>query len=304
MDEQFIEENSNPVPEVIDAQCEVAPPVSPGAGSATKVCTKCGLEKPVTEFSRSRAVKSGRASSCKVCYRAADKRMRSSRREADLCSRCGNPAEPGKTRCAGCNSKHNAKERRYTISNPDGKRARQTRYKNKNLDAFRARVTSRADERYRTDTHFRLSSVLRARLRAAVKAGFSRLASSVKDLGCSIEEFREYIEDQFLPGMSWSNWGRGPGHWNIDHIVPFAIVDLNNQEVQRKIVHHSNLRPLWFDDNQTRKSPELLRTELVELGLIEDDGSIIFPIDKENPAKDLTCIPENAKYKSGSINPK
>jgi len=35
----------------------------------SKVCIKCGIEKPVTEFSRDRKIKDGYMNTCKVCNR-------------------------------------------------------------------------------------------------------------------------------------------------------------------------------------------------------------------------------------------
>ena len=38
----------------------------------TKVCTRCGLEKPVEEFSKRKMVKSGLRSECKSCQKLDD----------------------------------------------------------------------------------------------------------------------------------------------------------------------------------------------------------------------------------------
>jgi len=55
------------------------------------------------------------------------------------------------------------------------------------------------------------------------------------------------LEQQFLPGMSWDNYGE----WHIDHIIPVAVFNYSS-------VDHidfsrcwalSNLRPLWAADN-------------------------------------------------------
>jgi hypothetical protein len=36
---------------------------------ATKVCPKCGIDKPLTEFAIAKKYKSGRASRCKLCFK-------------------------------------------------------------------------------------------------------------------------------------------------------------------------------------------------------------------------------------------
>ena len=66
-----------------------------------------------------------------------------------------------------------------------------------------------------------------------------------ESVGMSVEEFKSHIESQFVEGMSWDNWGRGPARevWHIDHIVPVKEGGDN---------HHSNLRPLWAIQNYRR----------------------------------------------------
>lgn len=40
----------------------------------TKVCTKCGIEKPLSEFYESRSCKDGCHGSCKICFQEYDKK--------------------------------------------------------------------------------------------------------------------------------------------------------------------------------------------------------------------------------------
>lgn len=112
-----------------------------------------------------------------------------------------------------------------------------------------------ARSRRARDINFKIRAVLRARL--------SKFLLMKKDnersrylLGCSIEDFRIYLESKFEPGMSWSNYGRGIGKWNIDHIMPCSIFDLAKHEHIKRCFHFSNMQPLWFIEN-LRKSNKL-----------------------------------------------
>ena len=67
-----------------------------------------------------------------------------------------------------------------------------------------------------------------------------------------MEDFKAYMESLFQPGMSWSNWGRGPGNWQIDHIFPLSAVNLADAIEQRAACHWRNLQPLWFEDNMAK----------------------------------------------------
>jgi hypothetical protein len=75
-------------------------------------------------------------------------------------------------------------------------------------------------------------------------------------IGCTRENLVKHIENKFLPGMSWENHGNGYGKWNIDHIKPFCKCDKNNPEELIRNNHYTNLRPLWWIDNMTRKYEE------------------------------------------------
>lgn len=101
--------------------------------------------------------------------------------------------------------------------------------------------------RYKTDLNFKLKVILRNRLVFALKTK-AKTGSAVKDLGCSIDEFKVYIESKFQPGMNWDNYGK----WEIDHIVPLSSFNLENREEFVKACNHTNLQPLWKIDNITK----------------------------------------------------
>lgn len=98
----------------------------------------------------------------------------------------------------------------------------------------------------------RIKRNLRARLWDAIRRARpgSRAGSAVRDLGCSIEHFRDYIASRFEPGMSWDNWG--PDTWHIDHIKPLANFDLTDRGQFLEACHYTNMRPLWKSQNLSR----------------------------------------------------
>ena len=96
---------------------------------------------------------------------------------------------------------------------------------------------------------------LRARMyQALLRAGTNKKASTAMLIGCTPQELRDYLELQFLPGMTWDNWTTDG--WHVDHIRPCASFDLTDPEQQRECFHFSNLQPLWAEDN-FRKSDKL-----------------------------------------------
>jgi hypothetical protein len=116
--------------------------------------------------------------------------------------------------------------------------------------AYRVRNSKKISElhkkRYNSDIGYRLRSILRTRLNEALKNN-QKTGSAVKDLGCSIDELRKYIESRWQPGMSWDNWSKDG--WHIDHITPLSAFDLCDPLELKKACHYTNLQPLWAEDN-------------------------------------------------------
>jgi len=125
-----------------------------------------------------------------------------------------------------------------------------TRYqqqKDKILQRKRLRkdeINERDKFRYANDIQYRLKVVLRKRLWHALKKN-QKTGSAVEDLGCTIEEFKIYLESKFQSGMSWTNMGK----WHIDHIKPLDAFDLTDLVQLRQACHFTNLQPMWAVDN-------------------------------------------------------
>jgi len=94
------------------------------------------------------------------------------------------------------------------------------------------------------DILFKLSRNLRSRLNKALRGDY-KAGSAVSDLGCSIKEFKVYLESKFKPGMTWENYGK----WHIDHIKPLTSFDLLKIDQVQLACNYTNLQPLWAKDN-------------------------------------------------------
>ena len=105
------------------------------------------------------------------------------------------------------------------------------------------------NEKLESDTQFRLAYILRSRLRTALNKKY-KAGSAVKDLGCSIEELKAYLESKFQEGMTWENHSQTG--WHIDHIKPLSRFDLSDREQFFEACHYSNLQPLWAEDNLSK----------------------------------------------------
>jgi hypothetical protein len=105
------------------------------------------------------------------------------------------------------------------------------------------------------DINFILSRRLRSRIRSALKYvldGQGKNCKTLDLLGCTIEEFKIYIESKFQSGMTWDK----KSEIHIDHIIPISSFDLTDPNQQKQCFHYKNLQPLWRIDNQ-RKSNKI-----------------------------------------------
>lgn len=100
-----------------------------------------------------------------------------------------------------------------------------------------------------SDLQFKLADYLRNRLYSAVR-NQAKSGSAVGDLGCSIEKFKDYLQTQFTPGMTWDNWTKDG--WHIDHKVPLSKFNLADPHELQIACHYSNLQPMWASDNMRK----------------------------------------------------
>lgn len=100
--------------------------------------------------------------------------------------------------------------------------------------------------------NFRLATRLRSDLHCAIKRNW-RTGSFIDGLGCTIDQLRLYLEQQFTPKMKWSNWGIV---WQIDHIRTLALFDLRKRNQFLKACHYTNIRPLLVAEHKRKSTTE------------------------------------------------
>lgn len=140
-------------------------------------------------------------------------------------------------------NKNNIKIRQqnYYINNKEKILLKCKKYQKEN----RSKINTYHRNRRKKDEKCRILHSLRARLNQATKG---RLSNSTKELiGCSLEQLKIHLENQFTEGMNWKNYGRSG--WHMDHIKPCTSFDLTDPKQQKECFHYSNLQPLWAKEN-------------------------------------------------------
>jgi hypothetical protein len=107
-------------------------------------------------------------------------------------------------------------------------------------------------ERRKNDKQFAMMELVVCGINRNLNGRSKKYDRSEKLLGCSWEEFINYIESKFTNGMTWEN--RGKKGWHLDHIRPCASFDLSDPEQQKECFHYTNLQPMWQPENQSKSS--------------------------------------------------
>src|SRR3990167_543512 len=136
--------------------------------------------------------------------------------------------------------------KKYRLENKNEIAEHMKEYRLKNKEKRRMRANKYYTVKYQSNISYKLSKNLRTRLYLALKRN-QKAGSAVRDLGCTIDEFKFYIEGQFQQGMTWDNWSIDG--WHIDHNIPLVFFDLSDREQFLRAVHYTNLQPLWSVDN-------------------------------------------------------
>lgn len=139
-----------------------------------------------------------------------------------------------------------SKHKLYHIQNKDKLNQNSKNYRMTHPDKIRQYNKMYGKTRKMSDINFRIGCNLRSRMNAALKAN-QKAGSSVRDLGCSIPEFKQYIEKKWLVGMTWVNWNKCG--WHLDHIIPLSSFDLTKRDQFLAACHYTNFQPLWARDN-------------------------------------------------------
>lgn len=239
-----------------------------------KSCKICNIEKPFNEFSIAKENKDGFNNVCKLCKCEYGKTHRKNNfnkisiqrkvfyleNRKRLLTRETYISGDTKT-CSICDMNKSINDFNKNQKNKDGRRtecrlcqsSKQKLYTKNNSNKIKNyRITNKVKInkhkalKKKTDIQYRLQCNLRTRFCNAVKDNF-KSGSAVSDLGCTIADFKLYIEKEFVEGMTWDNWGRCT--WHLDHKIPLSKFDLTNRQELLRAVHYTNLQPMWAKEN-------------------------------------------------------
>lgn len=143
------------------------------------------------------------------------------------------------------------KKRREKYNNEKNKK-----YYDENKDIIFQKRKLYRKKRYSEDILYKLKEGLRRTISMClIKQGYTKQSRTHNILGCSYDDFKLYLENQFEDWMSWNNYGLYDGTekygWDIDHIIPLSSG--KTEEEILKLNHYTNLRPLCSFINRVIK---------------------------------------------------
>ena len=205
----------------------------------TKICNKCNVEKPVTEFHDRKDSKDGKRNACKVCTCLQNKNTQKINKDKII--------ERRKKRYIENKEIITQKRKGYYLKNSETIKKRRKVYYKQNKEQINKSATIKRKEKYHSDRFFALKENIRTNLKTIFKTNnFSKKNKTIDILGCSSEQFKLFIESKWESWMTWDNYGLYNGElnygWDIDHIIPTSLAQ--DEETLIRLWHHSNLQPL------------------------------------------------------------
>jgi len=221
---------------------------------SSQKCNVCNVEKNVDDFGFNPASKNGLKGYCKSCEA---ERSRNRRKKKPKKSTITESAlETGMKICNSCNIIKPINDFWKNSSKKVGVNCKciecEKKYRQETLSEYQYEYQKKyKKDKLNNDPLYRLMKNLSRRIRLFMKKG-NRTTASI--IGCSQETFRNWIENQFIEGMSWDNHGQKG--WQLDHIIPLASAKTEEEII--KLNHYTNLQPLWWKDNLSKgdKLPE------------------------------------------------
>jgi hypothetical protein len=241
-----------------------------------KVCKKCGIKKPLSEFHKK--LDSYR-NSCKECRKEETKKYRENNSEVikekkriyynlnkDEINEVRRTSDLYKIRIQKYNKKSSEKRKIYykenyerlSILKKDWREKNKEQLKQKRKEYYIKNKVKRREKnlmyvkkRFKEDFIFKLKARLRCRIYNYLKRkGYRKNCSSMSLIGIDKDGLRNHIENKFKEGMTWDNYGFYG--WHIDHIIP--LCSAKSEEELYKLFHYTNLQPLWWNENLSKSS--------------------------------------------------
>jgi len=189
-----------------------------------KRCTQCNQIKQLSDFHTRNDGKFGVRSNCKECRSAASKIWYI--KNAD-------------------NQKKSARE--WDKKNRQRKIELGMIWRSNNTEKIKAYARKTA-AKIRSTSKGKLNAHISREVARYLKKGSKNGRPWETLVSWDINQLKSHLEKQFLPGMTWENYGT---HWHVDHIIPKSAFNYETPEDVdfKRCWELNNLQPMWAKDN-------------------------------------------------------
>lgn len=211
----------------------------------TKTCNKCNISKSLTLFHKRNKSNDGYEYTCKECKKIQDKKYKTNNIE-----KIKTYIENNKDKITEYHQKYH-KTNKDKISEYHKEHYKKYEYQKHYSIKNRTKINKYNKNKYYSDPQSKLKINISNRIRAALKTNKTNKNNKTTQLlGCDIEFYKTYLENQFKLDMTWENHGI---LWEIDHIKPCAAFNLTDPKQQHECFHYLNTQPLYRLDNRSKK---------------------------------------------------
>ncbi len=207
-----------------------------------KQCSKCKQVKSIDLFYKNKKASDGHHHYCKKCLRIS----------------CQETRQRNK-------SKARKQRKNWKLKNPDKVTAINKKYRDNNREKVRTaqRLWSKNNPEKEREKQAKKRLCPKFRMMASIRSSVCHCLQGTKNgrrwevlVGYTLNQLKTHIEELFVGGMNWSNYGE----WHIDHIIPVSFFKFRTtDDVEFKMCWRlKNLQPLWAKDN-LRKGNKILR---------------------------------------------
>ena len=233
-----------------------------------KICQKCGINKKLNEFKINGRAIDGRTNICVKCSRKNEKTQQcvickhTKEMQEKIYNKNGEKIISYTNTCIECyHEKEIIRGRikgKKNYRNRDEKAILRDKEKNKNYRKNnKEKIKKLQNEGYKKFTSLqKLRLAISNNIRMSLKTkGYKKKTKTADILGCTIEDFKKYLENKFDTWMNWENRGLYNGElnygWDIDHIIPLSSA--KTEEEMISLNHYTNLQPLCSYINRNIK---------------------------------------------------
>jgi hypothetical protein len=208
-----------------------------------KKCTRCNCNFDISCFSKHDGYKDNHSCWCRQCHRdyciERKEELKIKRKEYYRNNR----------------DKVRLINKKWAEKNEDKMRFYKKRWAGENKDKIKELKRVRTKERLESDPMFKLTVLLRNRIRIALKGNCKK--SKTKDiLGCSIEELMEYLQKTAIDNgyLDFDINDYSGKEYHIDHKLPCSSFNLLNENELMMCFHYTNLQILSAYENLVKNN--------------------------------------------------